>query len=386
MRVLHVIPFLDPVQGGPPIFVLDLVATLTEMGIQSTIVTTQRPGERRMMSTDFRVITFSCDLPWYRYSSRLWMWLLENAASFDLFHVHYLFTFPSFAAARIGRLGKVPYVLHPHGVLNVWGLRHRRPLLKRAWLRLFERPILRDAATVLYASDEEKAEATLTHLSENSQILPYAVRPPRADRIQLARAFHQRRPSRQSLLVLYLSRLDPKKGQEVLIPAWGAIISRFPGALLLIAGSGSPAYEHSLRQLASRHGIEHHIAFLGFLSGEERWAALAAADVFVLPSYSESFGIAVIEAMCVGTPVVLSNAVALSRAVREACAGLVTPCSVEGVAESLTTMLADSELRYRAGEKARQLADRFCSLEAVAQRLKIIYEEITRRSNSPRGD
>ena len=194
MRVLHVMPFLDPVYGGPPIFVRDLIRGLAKAGVRSTLVTTQCAGEHIGDEAGLQdVVTFPCEWSSYRFSHRLLIWLMRNVSSFDVLHVHYLFTFPSFAAAAIARWHKIPYVVQPHGVLNIWGLRNRRPTLKRAWLRCFELPLLRSAATVLYASAEEADEARLTYPSTRSHILPYAVRPPNRCRRELSQVYCEKR-------------------------------------------------------------------------------------------------------------------------------------------------------------------------------------------------
>jgi glycosyltransferase involved in cell wall biosynthesis len=143
--------------------------------------------------------------------------------------------------------------------------------------------------------------------------------------------------------------------------------------MLQVAGRGPSAYELSLRRLVARYGIEGHVEFLGFLSGDDRWSALAAAELFVLTSYSESFCIAALEAMTVGTPVLLSETIAVSDSVRAAGAGLITDCSIEGTRCALERFLADSDLRDKLAQNAFQYASHADSLQSVAEQVLNVY-------------
>ena len=147
----------------------------------------------------------------------------------------------------------------------------------------------------------------------------------------------------------------------------------FPEAVLVLAGSGDPAWVAALRQTTERLGIADDVIWAGFLTGEAKWSALSNADVFVLPSYSENFGIAVVEALACGCPVVVSDQVGIHREIARAEAGLVTPCKVDSLAEALCAVLADTSLRRRMCENGVRLARQQFSPEAVGSRMAEAY-------------
>lgn len=178
-------------------------------------------------------------------------------------------------------------------------------------------------------------------------------------------------------MILFLSRLDPIKGLNLLLPTFAQVREQNPGVTLVLAGDGDPAFVACLQQEAVRLGIASDILWTGFLAGEEKWAALADADVFVLPSYSENFGVAVVEAMALGLPVVVSDQVGIHREIAEAQAGLVVPCDIEELARALIQLIRDDRLRSWMGERGRQLAQTHFSLEAVTGKLINVYKEIT---------
>jgi glycosyltransferase involved in cell wall biosynthesis len=150
-----------------------------------------------------------------------------------------------------------------------------------------------------------------------------------------------------------------------------------PGALLVLAGTGDPELVASLKSDADRLDIAADVVWAGFLTGEDKWAALGAADVFVLPSYSENFGIALVEALACGCPVVLSDQVGIHREISRAAAGLVIPCRVEELAAAILNVLTDAALRRRMSENGVRLARQQFSIEAVSRQLAAAYAAVT---------
>jgi len=177
-------------------------------------------------------------------------------------------------------------------------------------------------------------------------------------------------------IILFLSRLDGKKGLDILLPAFAKTRRQYPSSTLVIAGSGNAAFVSHMQQQAARLGIASDIVWAGFLSGDEKWAALLDADIFVLPSYSESFGVAAVEAMACGLPVIVSDQVAIHREIAGARAGLVVPCGTEELAQALTSLLADGRLRNEMGASGYQLARAKFSPEAAWSHLVTLYQHI----------
>jgi glycosyltransferase involved in cell wall biosynthesis len=182
-------------------------------------------------------------------------------------------------------------------------------------------------------------------------------------------------------VVLFLSRIDPKKGLDLLLPAFARVRMRFPEAMLVLAGDGNPAFIAILKQESRRLCLDSGIVWAGFLRGEEKRAALSGAHIFVLPSYSENFGVAVVEAMGTGLPVIVSDQVGIHREIAGHSAGLVTTCSVDQIESALIKTLRDAELRATMGTNAARLARQF-SPEIVVQQLCEVYDRV-RNSSQP---
>ena len=180
--------------------------------------------------------------------------------------------------------------------------------------------------------------------------------------------------------VLFLSRLDRKKGLELLLEAFSRLRGGPASALLVIAGSGEKSYVKELRGLAERLGIEKSVRWVGFLEGREKAAAFARATVFVLPSYSENFGIAAAEALAAGVPVLISDQVAIADDVRKSNAGLVVACDVTAIAGGLRKLLSDPSLCSIFASRGRSLAAQQYSSPAVGEQLMRLYDSVIESS------
>jgi glycosyltransferase involved in cell wall biosynthesis len=271
----------------------------------------------------------------------------------------------------------VPYVVRPLGVLNRWGIENRRPWLKKLSFALVERRILTGAAAVHYTSDDERLQAEELGVRQRAAVIPNGAEMPGNG---LARGrFRARYPELAGrLIILFLSRLDPKKGLDLLLPAFARARRRYPKATLVVAGNGEEEFASHLKKEAQRLGIASDLLWAGFLTGEEKWAALGDADIFVLPSYSENFGVAAVEAMGCGVPVVVSDQVAIHREISQGGAGLVVPCAEEAIAEALARLISDGPLRAEMSANGSRLARTRFSPEAATRNLLALYREISK--------
>jgi len=306
-------------------------------------------------------------------------------------------------AARIARKKSVPYIVRPLGVLNRWGMENRRRIPKLVSFRLVELPILLHAAVIHYTSETERMEAGQLNekLARHSAVvipLPIEQRAwSKEQRAKSGQQFLVRFPRvRGKRVVLFLSRIDPKKGIELLLEAFAIVREKEKDVALVIAGDGEKSYVRELRERARRlfgssaggnarptreeEEEEGAIIWTGHLSGEMKAAALAAATIFVLPSYSENFGIAAAEAFAAGLPCVLSENVGLSDEAQLTCAALVTKCDITELASAITTLMLDPEKRARMGKAARQFASERLSLERIGRQLQQEYHRSVKRS------
>jgi glycosyltransferase involved in cell wall biosynthesis len=306
----------------------------------------------------------------FKWSAPLEAWLRERVADFDIVHVHAVFSHSSLAAGRACRAAGVPYVVRPLGTLDPWSLNHHR-LRKRLLFHLGVRSLLTGAAAMHYTSDEERrlAESVLPWLPTGA-VVPLGIE----DEL-FARGAGPTAARAKSVLVL--SRIDVKKGIDLLIQAFHDASAAGAGEAwtLDIAGDGDPSYVAGLRRLAAAGPARSRIVFHGWVQGEQRTALFRRASVFALPSHQENFGIAIVEAMANGVPVVVSPGVNLAADIQTSGAGWVVTRDVAAWRDALRSAMADPQELGRRGEHARSLAERF-RWSAVGGRLAALYDQI----------
>jgi glycosyltransferase involved in cell wall biosynthesis len=337
-----------------------------------------------VISDQFPIVTVQRNTEFYKVSWELVRWLNANIKNFDVVHIHALFSFSSAVAAFIAHRAGVAYIIRPLGVLNQWGLKNRRALLKRLSVALLEKRILTRASAIHYTSEAERAEAG--EIGQWTRALPSFVCPlpvetPAAksgeQRAEGKEVFLEKFPeARGKQIVLFLSRMDRKKGIDLLLEAFAKVRTRFQDAILMIAGSGDAQYESSVREKAKQLKMSEFTLWTGFVGGQLKSSVLSAADVFVLPSYSENFGIAAAEAMAAGKACILSDQVGLAEEAQRANAAVVTRCEASDLAEAIKKFLNDPALRTAVGQAAAQFARDRLSLGAVGAQLEAEYRAI----------
>jgi len=388
MKVLHVIPSISLGEGGPSAAVRLMAAGLQQAGVEVHVAATDDNGRGSRLPFECGVpvgvdgmtaFLFPKQLHFYKVSLPFTSWLQKHVEDYDLIHIHALFSFTSVMAARIASSRKVPYIIRPLGLLNNYGMTQRRPWLKQLSMRWIEGPALAHAACVHYTSKEELNEAENAGVRSPSAVIPLGIdltpfELPGDPDLFLA-SFEE---CREREVILFMSRVDPKKGLELLLRVFSEVYLKHPNARLVIAGSGEPAYEKQLKDEARQLGISNAIIWTGFIEGSLKQAALSAATLFVLPSYSENFGIAAVEALAAGKACVLSDRVAIAaEQVRDRDAGLVVPCEQAALVGAINRLLDDGPLRETLGRRARQMSRDLFSVYAMATEIKRLYESIT---------
>lgn len=385
MKVLHVIPSVGPLRGGPSVAVRSMANGLTKRGIETHVATTDDNASSRLAVPLGRAVKEDGIVYWYFprqtafYLCSLpftaWMW--RHAADYQLIHIHSVFSYCSNVAAWIARRKGVPYMIRPLGVLNRWGISNRRPLLKRLSFGVVERPLLRGAAGVHYTAEQERLEAGELNFSHQPIIIPNPVEMPGFSRQDLHGQFRAQHPELKGRkIALFLSRIDRKKGLDLLLPAFKEVLKKSPDTALVIAGQGDSALIGELRRQSVELGINQAVVWPGFLSGAKKFAAMADADLFVLPSYSENFGIAVVEAMAMGLPIIITDQVGIHQEVAAHHAGLVVTTAVEPLKHAILQLLSDAPLRQTLGRNGAALAHSHFSANTVMTKLINAYNRL----------
>ena len=346
------------------------------LGHSEEVVTLDHPDDPWVR--DFPVATYAMGPADgnYGYCGGLVPWLRVNAEGYDAVVVHGLWQHQGLAVWRALMHGPVPYFVFPHGMLDPW-FRQRYPikhLKKSLYWALAERRVLRDAKAVLFTAHEEArlAAQTFRPYEVNPSVVGYGVTLSDTARRVSAEAFLQAWPAAQGQrIVLFLGRLHPKKGADLLIEALPAALKREPRLHLVMAGpdddSGTRA---ALEAQTARLGVTDRVTFTGMQTGELKWSALKAAEVFALPSHQENFGIAVVEALAMGVPVLISDKVNIWREIVQDDAGLAEPDTSKGASMLLQRWLAlDAQSREQMKLQAEGCYQRHFHMSAAAQKL-----------------
>lgn len=371
-----------------------MAAALSERGIAVDVATTDDDGPGRRLSgmvcgefqdrAGFRVIHFAKQTEFYKASLPLAAWLLRHAADYDVVHLHAVFSFSTLAAGWACRMRGVPYVVRPLGVLNSWGMQNRRRWVKSLSFRLLDKPVLDHAASMHYTSQQEAADAGRLGIRARAEVIPLGIDLKPFQGLPSPERFASRFPvTKGRPIILFLSRLDPKKNVELLLEGMTRLRSTESDPILVVAGSGEPEYVAALEAKASNLGLENAVVWAGHLDGDMKRSALAACDIFVLPSRSENFGIALLEAMAAGRACLSTAGVAL--AVGAAAAGAVRICepTPEDLCGALLELLACATERERLGRAASTLAVEQYSSESMALRMEAYYHSIQTRRTTP---
>lgn len=348
LSILHLVASMDPRHGGVTSGILSLTAALTARGHRVEVASLDAPGEPFLVAMP-QVIPLGQTkavrhgwLPWNRYGYQPGAigWLRDHAKDYDVIIVNGLWNYAALVARRTLVNSTTPYVVYPHGMLDPWFKRNApvKAAVKQMVWWFCEGPLLGKAGAVLFTSEDER------HLARKS-FWPYRVRErvvgygasyvegnPAAQHAAFRAAVPQLGDRR---FLLFLSRIHPKKGCDLLVSAFARVAAGHPDVDLVIAGPDQVGIQAELQELAGRLGIGDRIHWPGALFADAKWGAMRDAEAFVLPSHQENFGIVVAEAMAVGTPVLTTKRVNIWRELLAADAGLVEDDTLVGIVKLL---------------------------------------------------
>jgi glycosyltransferase involved in cell wall biosynthesis len=389
MKIVHFHRHIRLEKGGVVRAVLDLCAALAEAGHELTVLTTDArdaPADWREGEAGHpRLVAFRRPLVlgglFAARTRRNIATYLEGA---DVLHLHGMWdplNIPCAAAAR--SLG-LPYVLSTHGMLDDWALSVRSPK-KRFFLAAFGNRVL-DAAAAVHCTAQAELEQSRKRLPrDNGVVIPLVIdlspfRDPPGP--QLARETLTL-PADDRPTILFLSRLHFVKGVSLLIEAVDSLRAEGVDCNLLIAGTGEPDYEATLKRQARERGLADRVRFLGFVSGREKMSLYEAADVFCLPSRHENFGMVWAESLACGTPVVTTKGIGAWPDLESGGGTLIVPRTAEGFGGAIKRLVRDPELRRALGERGRQWVFSFLDTPRIVAGYESLYADAISRAASP---
>jgi glycosyltransferase involved in cell wall biosynthesis len=392
MKLLHIIASVDPMSGGPIEGILQQCRSLGDRDVRE-IVCLDSPDAPFLK--DFPIRTHALGTKRYKsgprskiarfgYTRLLVPWLRKNAGKYDILIINGLWNYASAGASLILPSLATPYVVYPHGMMDPW-FRQAYPMkhwLKQLFWTLFDGRLIQHARAVLFTTEEERvlAQGQFRGHPYSERVVGYGTSDVPDDAETQNAAFRTLIPALGDRpYLLFLGRIHPKKGCDLLINAWVAVAKQRPDLHLVIAGPDQTGWVKELRSLAGRLGVGTNIHWPGMVSGPAKWGAFRGAEAFILPSHQENFGVAVAEALACGTPALISDKVNIWREVKAAGAGLVEPDTLAGTRTLLQAFLA---LDGPAREKMR-VAARHCFIESFdlknsAIKVLTLFRELAR--------
>ena len=387
LRVLHVIGSTAPRYGGPSVAVRRMAAGLHARGAHVAVASTNADGPsasldvplgRPVVEGGVEYWHFARTMPGeWKLSLPLTRWLFAHARDYDVVHVHAAFTYTTFAGCRAAWRAGVPYVLRPLGTLDPWSL-GQRSWKKRPYYALVERAHLERAAAVHVTAESEAAAIARLGFAGKTAVIPNGVDLPDAP-------LAERAPHEGPLRLIFLSRLHPKKELPLIFRAVRQVTDAGVPVRLTVAGTGEPAYEAELRTRVHELALKDVVSFVGHVEGAAKWAAFADADVYLLPSRQENFGIAVAEALAAGLPVIVSDQVAIAGDVAAAGAGEMIPVDADALARAIARLARDAGARLAMGRRAAAFARERYSWDRASDGILALYERILRAPDARTG-
>lgn len=334
MRILHVINSVDPASGGPAEGLRQLCHIYRAGGHENEVATLDAPGDIAQYNFPAQVHGLGPGKGIYGYTPRAASWLEEHVRKFDLVFLNCIWQYNVLAAFRALKNCDTPYGVFIHGMLDPYfkvefPLKHIKKLFY--WHFVLHK-ILRNANAVLFTCEEERllARQSFSHYQVQERVLSYGIFGPELDLAIAREEFLASWPRlRGKRLVISMGRIHPKKGTDVLIEAFARTLAHESNWELVIAGPDQIGQQAGLESLAARLGVAEQITWTGMIEGPLKWGALAASEVFVLPSHQENFGIVVTEALACSLPIIISNKVNIWREIETCKAGLICDDTVE---------------------------------------------------------
>jgi glycosyltransferase involved in cell wall biosynthesis len=378
MNIAFVLPYLAERFGGPVTVVKNVGGALASAGHNVSYWGTADNSDREEVASMAGAHIYDVVWPrsWYR-STGLVRGLSAGIGSVDILHISGFWLHPTYAASRIARTNGIPYIVSLDGCLEPWAMRSS-PLKwwkKRIYLDLVGKSIMQGAACI-HAKSAQESE----HFCQAGYRRPVTIIPNGVDTDEFTSGDRSEAEAywpnlRDRLVVLFMSRLSPEKGLDLLIPAWADVVKcpAYKDAVLVIAGPDDRGYRTVVERLIDRFNISSGTCMTGMVRGQKKLALLRRANVFVLPSYSENFGIVVAEALSCGTPVITTTATPWQQ-LQEIDAGRWVPPEQGEVGQALRELLNMSDSQRKAmGHRGMTLIKQNYTWDRVVPKFLTVY-------------
>ena len=400
MKILCVIPSYYPAFkfGGPIASVHYLNKALVKKGVEVTVYATN-VGLEDKVSANTEVDVDGVKVFYFKFSKIVeflgkisglfgptgWQFsrplkraLKENLNNFDLVYISAIWNYPTAIAAHYCRKYKKPYIIAPRGIFYPYTF-NKKNWKKRPYYQLITKRDLEKASAIHYTTiDEfEEGHSFLGIKNNHIFIVPNGISLSEFDNLPSKENLKNKYPIlKDKKVILFLSRLDWKKGLDILAKAYGLLSKKRDDVYLVVVGDGPEKFKNQVKNWFKNEGVFERTLFTGMFTGREKLEAYTGSDIFVLPSYSESFGMVVIEAMACGLPTIISDGVGLYQEINSSRSGLVVPCDSVKLAEAMNNLLNDAALRQNIKENAKKLVKEKFDIDKVADEMLKEYKKL----------
>ncbi len=386
MKILMVIPAVGNVYGGPTKIVLELAQSVGNLGHDVDIVTTPANGPTNLdvplykwiNEKNYRIQYFNYwDIADYKISLSLTKWLFQHVTDYDLVHTNAVFSYPVLPAHWACQFHKVPYIMTPHGMLEPWAMSYKAEK-KRLYYNILEKPALKKAAAIQITGSPEAKSIKSYGIETPMIFVANGIHRHDCETLANPEVFYQEFPhTRNKTLIIFLARIDPKKGLDLLAKAFSQVYAQFPQSHVIIAGPDNTGFLPTVQNYFAEAGCLEAVTFTGMLTGAIKYAALAAARVYIAPSYSEGFSMSVLEGMAAGLPCVITTGCNFPEA-GLAKAVYIVKVDAKEIAQQLIDCLKNPQLAKETGDRARQLIMEQYTWERIALNLQNAYKAIVK--------
>lgn len=379
MRILNICAYTWAI-GGPARIIYDHTTEVISRGHEVDILSPMTPGEKMYPAPEgARLIPCARTTPWsniYReFSMEMYQYLKNHIHEYDVVHMHGIWHFGSLAPFLIPN--NAIKVITIHGLLDKWAIAHSK-WKKQLVTALYQKRLLgkADLIQINNTDEEEDVIRYLGYRPKNMVIVPNGMK--LSDYVNLPakgtfRAKHGIGANQK--LILFMGRLNIKKGLDLLLPAFRKVHEQLPKAILILAGPDD-GYQPETENFIRDNNLGTRIKLVGMLTDTDKREALADADMFILPSYSEGFSIAVLEAMTSKVPALVSDRVGFGDYIRRYDAAYLTPLNPDGVADGLLKILQDENYAKDIANRAYDMVTENFDIKVVANQLLEEYKKI----------
>lgn len=380
MKILHVLPTADPAYGGPTTWVYDVSSVLEQMGHEVTVVTADPPEEPHVKNAEIKTIGLGPAKSGFKFTSTIKPWMQQHGNEFDAAFLHCIWEHPLVAAqAGLKNVG-IPVLSMTHGMLDPYfnEAHPEKKLKKTIYWKLFLAKALKESTRVLFTCDPERdlAGQSFQPYSVTPRVIKFGCSIEEFPEEEAKQAFLQAIPEvKDKAFILYLGRIDPKKGPDLLIQAF-CDVHKDTDVHLVMAGPDGAGMVAGLKETVQKNGLTDRVHFPGMLRGAAKTGSFRLAEVFALPSHQENFGIAVAEALAYHTPVLLTPKVNIYDIIEKSGAAVVNPDTLEGTVQSLQQWkeMPDQERQTMATNARKCYEENFDVQASAADLIKLIEE------------